>query len=69
MDREVAAGWYDYMMPDTEFKFRNFTRNIPRESFDSVLNSSRSSMLSSSERSSIITLRDETLKLCDSEAD
>ena len=29
MDREVAAGWFDYMMVDTEFQFRNFLHNIP----------------------------------------
>ena len=31
MDREVAAGWFDTMMPDKQFQFVNFTHNIPRE--------------------------------------
>ena len=31
MDREVAAGWFDTMMLDTNFKFRNFTKNVPPE--------------------------------------
>ena len=51
MDREVAAGWYDYKMNDKEFKFRNFMRNIPRGS-TSTLNSDRTSNISSTHRSS-----------------
>ena len=30
MDREVAAGWFDEMLLDREFKFRNFMRNVPQ---------------------------------------
>ena len=45
MDCEVAAGWFDFMMIDTDYKFVNFTRNIPCETLDSK----RSSFLSSSE--------------------
>ena len=29
MDREIAAGCYDYKMIDFDFQFRNFTHNIP----------------------------------------
>ena len=29
MDREIAAGFYDYKMIDFDFQFRNFTENIP----------------------------------------
>ena len=42
MDRQVAAGWFDYMMVDKDFEFRSFTHNIPRE----TLYSGRSSELS-----------------------
>ena len=37
MDREVAAGFYDYKMVDKNIKFRNFTHNIPpcEDSLDS----------------------------------
>ena len=35
MDREVAAEWFDFMMPDTEFQFVDFKRNIPKETEDS----------------------------------
>ena len=52
MDREVAAGWFDYMMVDTEFKFRNFTYNIPRE----TINSRRSSFLSCDTDQSYISI-------------
>ena len=43
MDRQVAAGWFDIMLPDKEFKFRKFTRNIPRE--DSSLDENASSFI------------------------
>ena len=33
MDREVAAGWFDFMMLDTEHQFANYEHNIPRETF------------------------------------
>ena len=42
MDRQVAAGWYDFMMVDPEFLFRNFTHNIPQY----TINSCRSSFVS-----------------------
>ena len=29
MDREVAAGWFDEMLVDTDYKFVNFLHNIP----------------------------------------
>ena len=32
MDREVAAGWFDLMLLDMDFKFMNFKHNIPDES-------------------------------------
>ena len=46
MDREVSANSFDFMMIDTEFEFRQFTHNIPRESPYS-LNSDRTSMVTS----------------------
>ena len=36
MDREVSAGFYDRMMVDFDFKFVNFTRNIPRGSTSTI---------------------------------
>ena len=35
MDREVAANWFDFMLPDTDFQFVDFKRNIPQETVDS----------------------------------
>lgn len=32
MDREVASGWFDIMLIDTDYKFKNFYHNIPRTS-------------------------------------
>ena len=29
MDREVAAGWFDIMLLDTDYKFVNYKQNIP----------------------------------------
>ena len=50
MDRAIAAKWFDYMMPDTDFVFRRFTRNIPRASLSTFdKNSQRSSYLSDDE--------------------
>ena len=40
MDREVAAGWFDLMLLDTDFEFRNFTHNIPPTSESHSRNSS-----------------------------
>lgn len=45
MDREVAAGWFDLMLIDMDFKFVNYKHNIPEESFD---DSRRSSYFSES---------------------
>ena len=42
MDREVAAGWFDEMLLDRNFKFRDFTRNVP-QSHDSLPLSQHSS--------------------------
>ena len=53
MDRFVSAGWFDYMIPDTNFAFRNFLHNIPRGSM-SIQDSQRSSYLDSSSQSTII---------------
>ena len=50
MDREVAAKWFDHMIPDKDFQFRNFTRNIPRETIDSM----RSSFIRSADESIIL---------------
>ena len=47
MDREVSAGFYDHMMPDTDFEFANYTRNIPRGS-TSMLDTLRTSNIESS---------------------
>lgn len=52
MDREVGAGLFDYKMVDKNFKFRNFTHNIPRASTSSNMNSDHSSYISSSSESS-----------------
>ena len=41
MDREVAAGFFDYKMVGKSFWFSNYTHNIPRH--DSSLDSERSS--------------------------
>ena len=57
MDREVAAGWFDYKMVDKSFKFRNFTHNIPP--CEESLASDRSSNIDSSRRSSQITLEED----------
>ena len=57
MDREVAAGWFDYMMPIKDYVFRQFTYNIPP--CDESLASDRSSNISSSRRSSVITLEED----------
>ena len=35
MDREVAAGWFDIMLLDTEHKFASFMHNVPNDSFNS----------------------------------
>ena len=35
MDREVAAGWFDIMLLDTDHKFTSFMHNIPRVSYRS----------------------------------
>ena len=56
MDREVAAGWFDFMMPFKDFVFRNFTHNIPP--CEESLASDRSSNISSSRKSSLITLEE-----------
>ena len=56
MDREVAAGYFDYKMMIPDFVFRNFTRNIPRH--DSSLDSDRSSNIDSSPNESIISLHE-----------
>uniref|UniRef100_A0A7S3HVY2 Uncharacterized protein n=1 Tax=Favella ehrenbergii TaxID=182087 RepID=A0A7S3HVY2_9SPIT len=48
MDRMVAAGWFDLMLLDRNFKFRSYTRNVPRES----LASNRSREISSPQSSS-----------------
>ena len=53
MDREIAAGFFDYKMLIPDFVFRNFTRNIPR--CDSSLDSNRSSNIDTSDDESIIT--------------
>ena len=57
MDREVAAGWFDYMMPIKDFVFRQFTHNI--RPCDESLDSDRSSNIDSSRRSSEITLEED----------
>ena len=57
MDREVAAGWFDYKMMFDDFEFVNFTHNIPP--CEESLDSDRSSNISSSRRSSVITLEDD----------
>mmetsp|Transcript_11514 Transcript_11514/g.14496 ORF Transcript_11514/g.14496 Transcript_11514/m.14496 type:complete len:82 (-) Transcript_11514:95-340(-) len=44
MDRMVAAGWFDHMLLDRNFKFKNFTRHVPRE----TLASNRSSEIAKS---------------------
>ena len=56
MDREVAAGWFDYKMMFDDFEFRNFTHNIPPCS--GSLDSDRSSYIETSDRSSLITLQE-----------
>ena len=56
MDREVAAGWYDSKMMIQDFRFRNFTHNIPPN--ESILGSHRSSYIDTSHRSSLISLED-----------
>ena len=57
MDREVAAGWFDFKMVIKDFVFRNFTHNIPPH--DESLASDRSSNIESSSRSSLIMLEDD----------
>ena len=52
MEREVAAGYYDFMMVDTDFEFRNFTQNIPKAS-TSFIDSDRSSFIDTTLKSSI----------------
>ena len=49
MDREVAAGWFDIMLLDTEHKFTSYLHNIPIESFISN-DSSRTDYLVTSGR-------------------
>mmetsp|Transcript_7189 Transcript_7189/g.10032 ORF Transcript_7189/g.10032 Transcript_7189/m.10032 type:complete len:143 (-) Transcript_7189:98-526(-) len=44
MDRMVAAGWFDHMLLDRNFKFKSYTRHVPRES----LASNRSSEIAES---------------------
>ena len=56
MDREVAARWFDYKMPFKDFAFINFTHNIPP--CEESLASDRSSNISSSRRSSVLTLEE-----------
>ena len=56
MDREVAAGWFDFMMPFKDFVFRKFTHNIPP--CDESLDSDRSSNIDSSSSSSVILLEE-----------
>ena len=56
MDREVAAGFFDYKMMIPDFVFSNFTHNIPRHS--SSLDSNRSSNIDSSPNESIISLHE-----------
>ena len=58
MDREIAGGYFDYKMMIPDFKFANFTHNIPRASTSSI-NSDRSSYIHDSIKSSLITLEDE----------
>ena len=43
MDRQVAAGWFDIMLPDKEFKFRDFKHNVPRA--DSSIDENASSFI------------------------
>ena len=50
MDREVAAGCYDAKMMIKDFKFSNFTRNIPPN--ESILGPDRSSYIDTTYRSS-----------------
>ena len=57
MDREVAAGWFNFMMPIKDFVFSKFTHNIPP--CDESLDSDRSSNIDSSRRSSVITLKED----------
>ena len=57
MDREVAAGYFDYKMMIPDFVFRNFTRNIPRH--ESSLDSNRSSNIDSSQSESTVSLRED----------
>ena len=64
MDREVAAGWFDFMMPFKNFVFRNFKHNIPP--CESSINSDHSSNIQSSCRSSLITLEEEDNAAADS---
>ena len=49
MDREVAAGWFDYMMIGKDMEFSNYLHNIPVESTDS----NRSSHIPDSNMSSL----------------
>ena len=62
MDREVAAEFFDYMMVDTDFRFRDFLHNIPRGTTSTAL-VDRSSFLSASICSSIIEQDSNILEL------
>ena len=53
MDREIAAQWYDHIILDFNFEFRNFTHNIPLAS-TSIIMSVRSSYITNSWQSSAI---------------
>lgn len=45
MDREVAAGWFDKVRPDANFRFRPYVHNVPNR--DSFLESQRDSDIGS----------------------
>ena len=40
MDREVGSNWLDKVRPETDFRFRNFTKNVPQSSTSMVMSSS-----------------------------
>ena len=37
MDREVGSNWLDKARPDTSFRFRNYTHNVPQSSTSFVM--------------------------------
>ena len=41
MDREIASGFFDFMLVDTDFTFVNYYNNVPLERCDSDPNVQR----------------------------